>query len=314
VGKGARYARFAAREVVDWRPKRLSGQMIYLNVSHFGLEQPGVLEGLTARGAAPMAMVHDLIPIAYPEYCSASASGWHRRRIETLLRHRALVIANSRCTADELTAFAKASGHEPPQICVAPLGQEPAFGKPVEPHAGAWPYFVCVGTLEPRKNAAFLLTLWRRLADTMGDMTPRLVLVGQRGWENEAIIDHLERSPPIRRFVHEIGGLTDDQLASLISGAQALLAPSFAEGFDLPVAEAAALGAPVIASDIPVHRELSRCAQLLDPTDGPAWLTALEQAARRRLVVAPTTPFSWRDHFDIVGRATGLDGDATRSS
>jgi len=168
------------------------------------------------------------------------------------------------------------------------------------------PYFICVGTIEPRKNLVFLLSIWRRLAATLGDDTPWLILAGKRGWENEEIIDHLDRSPPIRRFVHEVNDLTDEQLARLISGANALLAPSRAEGFDLPVAEAGALGTPVIGSDIPVHRELARAATLLDPMDGPAWLAAIESAAKSRARTPVAAPPSWDAHFAIVGEALGL--------
>jgi len=168
-------------------------------------------------------------------------------------------------------------------------------------------YFVCVGTIEPRKNLAFLLTLWRRLADRMGEATPILVLAGQRGWENESIIDHLDRSPPIQRFVHEVSGLADAELAALIGGARALLSPSFSEGFNLPVAEALAAGTPVIASDIAVHRELADGAQLIDPLDGVAWMAAIEAATRERPETSARRPPGWPEHFAIVGKAMGLD-------
>jgi glycosyltransferase involved in cell wall biosynthesis len=302
----ARYATFGARALGSWRPTSIPSDALFLNVSHYGLEQGGLLEGLTRRGVRPVAMVHDLIPIVHPEYCSEPASGWHIRRIQTLLRHDALIIANSGSTAEELRAWATANDEPEPRMCVAPLGLEPIFTSGQTAGAVSRPYFICVGTIEPRKNLVFLLSIWRRLAATMGDGAPWLILAGKRGWENEEIIDHLDRSPPIRRFVHEVNDLTDDQLARLISGANALLAPSRAEGFDLPVAEAGALGTPVIASDIPVHRELARGASLLDPIDGPAWLAAIESAMRSRARTPAAAPPRWVAHFAIVGEALGL--------
>ena len=312
-GRGAqarapiRYGLFGAQAISSLRPAAYGPGALYLNVSHYGLEQPRVLERLADRGMRFGAMIHDLIPIVHPEYCSAPAAGWHQKRVETLLRHEALIIANSRSTAQELQAFATERGLKAPKVAVAPLGLEPIFHAGTAPPAPARPYFVCVGTIEPRKNVAFLLTLWRSLAARMGNETPWLVLAGRRGWENEAIIDHLERSPPIRRFVHEVNDLTDAQLAALIEGARALLAPSFAEGFDLPVAEAAALGTAVIASDIAVHRELALHAGLLDPTDGPAWLAAIETAVRKPTRGRLSGLYSWAEHFAIAGRALGLD-------
>lgn len=303
----ARYGLFGLRTLSSWRPARMEPGAVYLNVSHFGLEQPRLLERLTAAGIRPAAMVHDLIPIAYPEYCSPSAAGWHRRRIEALLRHDALIIANSQSTAAELKRFVADHGFAEPSTCVARLGLEAVFAAAPDAAVGRRPYFVCVGTIEPRKNIAFLLTLWRSLAERMGDDTPWLVLAGRRGWENEAVIDHLERSPPIRRFVHEVSDLQDGQLASLIAGARALLAPSFAEGFNLPVAEAAALGTPVIASDIAVHRELAGHATLLDPMDGPSWLAAVQAAAAGGRRAPPSVvPPTWAQHFSIVEQALGL--------
>jgi glycosyltransferase involved in cell wall biosynthesis len=304
--KTGRYAKAGARALSHSRPRRYGPGDMYLNVSHFGLEQPGLLPRLTRRGVRPMAMIHDLIPIEHPEYCSPSASVWHRRRIDELLEYGVLLVTNSKTTASDVAAYAEEYGLDLPQVCVAPLGLEPEFLEPARAAQAAGSYFVCVGTIEPRKNLTFLLTLWRRLADRMGDATPPLVLVGQRGWENESVIDHLDRSPPILRFVHEVNDLSNDELARLIGGARALLSPSFSEGFNLPVAEALAMGVPVIASDIAVHRELAGNAHLIDPLDGPAWLAAIEGAAARRPPSRISRALSWRQHFAIVAEAMRL--------
>src|SRR5271165_4739461 len=98
----ARYLRFGLGLAMNWRLPRDMADSIYLNVSHFGLEQSRLLDRLTARGIRPVVMVHDLIPIAHPEYCSPSAFGWHLKRMEAVLDHAALVIANSQSTAAEL--------------------------------------------------------------------------------------------------------------------------------------------------------------------------------------------------------------------
>ncbi len=308
-----RYLPVAARTLANWRPSRAPDDAIYLNVSHFGLEQPRLLQRLTVRGIRPMVMIHDLIPILHPEYCGPSAAKWHQRRIDAVLAHAELVLTNSQTTATELAAFARGINARIPTIRVAPLGLEAAFLRPRDDALRAGRYFVCVGTIEPRKNLTFLLTLWRRLAERMGDEAPVLVLAGRRGWENESVIDHLERSAPIRRLVHETSGLGDEALARLIAGARALLAPSFIEGFNLPVAEALALGTPVIASDIPVHREVAEHARLIDPLDGPGWLEAIEAATRVRPTARTVQPLTWSDHFNIVADAIGLRTDRRTS-
>ncbi len=298
--RAAWHASVLGRDGWRMRPARIKAGAVYLNVSHTGLDHRHVLSRVAAAGAAPVVMVHDLIPITHPEYCSPSAEARHVRRMGEVLRHARLVIANSATTADALARYAEGLGGSAPPITVAPLGLEPDFLTPPPRIAATRPYFVALGTLEARKNLASLLALWRRLAETMGEAAPRLVLVGRRGWENEAVIDHLERSKAALRLVHEIADLQDVQVASLLAGASALLAPSFAEGYDLPVIEALSVGAPVIASDIPVHRELAGDAMLIDPLDGPAWLAAIE-AASTRSTRPPARPGPrWAHHFASV--------------
>ena len=283
---------------------------IYLNVSHSGLESPDLLAGLVDRGVSPVVMVHDLIPLTHPEFCGPGASERHEGRVRGLLKYAAVVLVNSSTTAEELGRYASLRSLRQPPIEVALLGLEEAFLTERAARSTRRPYFITIGTIEARKNLAFLLTAWRRLAEDMGAAAPHLVLVGRRGWENEAVIDHLDRSSAVRKLVHEITDLTDEQVAALIRGARALLAPSLSEGFDLPVIEALSLGAPVIASDIPVHRELARSANLIDPLDGLGWIEAV-RAACDKPPRRPRQPgYTWTEHFKIVAQALGLDADA----
>lgn len=304
-----------ANPAADWLPlgldmasrwlRRLWGRAptgdIYLNVSHTGLHRPGLLSGLAARGVAPVVMVHDLIPITHPEFCAPGAGERHRLRMDSVVEHAALVIANSTATASALEGYATDTRRPAPKTITAWLGIERAFSPSTASAPEAARYFVCVGTIEARKNLAFLLTVWRRLAETMGAAAPHLVLVGRRGWENEAVIDHLERSPKLETLVHEIADLSDEHLAALIAGARALLAPSLVEGFDLPPLEGLAMGVPVIASDIDVHRELATGARLIDPLDGPGWIAAITEAATTPATASVGfAPPDWASHFRAV--------------
>lgn len=272
---------------------------IYLNVTHSGLEQTRLMQGLAQTGVRSAVMVHDLIPITHSEYCAPAAKARHARRIDHVLRDASLVLANSQTTADDLVRYARTNGRPPPPVRVAPLGLEEAF-QSLRPEPARHPYFVCVGTIEARKNLAFLLSLWRRLSEEMGETAPQLVLVGRRGWENEAVIDQLDRSAAATMLVHEIADLSDHQLAKLLGGARALLAPSLAEGYDLPPLEAMAAGVSVIASDIPVHREWAQGALLIDPLDGPGWINAIRKACQTPPASPPPVSRRWDTHFDIV--------------
>lgn len=279
---------------------------LYLNVGHTTLHHPGALQELEAAGIERVVLIHDLIPVTHPEFCRPGDGDKHHARVANTLRHASRIIVNSAYTGDELRAFAAREGLPQPPVHVAHLGLEPAFvaGEALKTTR---PYFIHVGTIEARKNLALLLTLWRRLEERMGEQTPSLVLVGRYGWENEAVLDHLQRSPNLRGVVHQASNLSDEILARLMRGARAVLAPSSVEGFDLPAVEAVAMGLPLIASDIPPHRELTPQAELIDPLDGLGWLEAIERATLR-----PTAPPAaaaapgWPAHFSIVAEAVGL--------
>lgn len=278
---------------------------VYINVGHTGLDSPRILDDLAERGVARVVMVHDLIPVTHPEYCRPGEGARHRTRMRCTLRHASHILVNSAATGAELGAFAAREGVARPPVQVAHLGLEPLFLTPGWSPAPA-PYFVHVGTLEGRKNLAFLLSVWRRLDERMGAAAPRLALIGRHGWENEAVLDHLHRSPNLQGLVHQVSELPDAGLARLLCGARGLVAPSSVEGFDLPVAEALSLGVPVIASDIAVHRELAPKTRLIDPLDGPGWLSAIEvltaKPPKQASYVAPT----WASHFEGVNRFIGL--------
>lgn len=292
------------RQFLNSRPlaSDLAGEL-YFNVGHTSLNTSGILTDLAARGIGRVVMIHDLIPVTHPEFCRPGDGARHRRRVRIALAHASRILVNSRTTADEVARFAAAEGLAPPPVTVAHLGIEPVFHRNGGP-ADLPPYFVHVGTIEARKNLAFLLTIWRRLAERMGPDAPRLALIGRYGWENEAVLDHLSRSPAIQGLVHQASDLPDAALMELMRGARAVLAPSEVEGFDLPAVEASALGVPLIASDIGAHRELTPHARLIDPLDGPGWIKALEAATRKRpRAPGPYAAPTWDQHFDTVRRA-----------
>src|SRR5262249_41244642 len=156
-------------------------------------------------------------------------------------------------------------------VTVAPLGLDLKLVAGSE-GAATQPYFIFVATIESRKNHLLLLDVWERLALELGAATPRLVIVGRRGWSHEKVVERIANSSVLSRLVDEYNTLPDTALARLLAEARAALYPSFAEGYGLPVAEALALGVPVICSDLAELREVARhVPEYLDPGDPQAW-------------------------------------------
>ena len=305
------------------RLKKHDEPPIFLVVSHHHLSREHTMRSIRRSfGARCVCFLHDLIPIDYPEYFHPGKEQEHRRVTETITRFFDTVIVNSQATADSFRHFLSARPVlSPPEriipaanIHVAPpgVGHFPRPARtPDVPHAPySVPYFIVLGTIEPRKNHMLLLNLWGRLATTLAT-PPRLLVIGARGWENEQVVDMLERSQRLHGLVEEHNRLDDSAVGALLSQARAVLVPSLVEGFGLPVAEALASGVPVICSDIPEFREIGRdVPDYLDPLDLMAWRDQVIDYSRagstRRAAqmqrLAHWQPPSWPDHFEIVER------------
>jgi len=274
---------------------------VYLLVSHQNLDRPQPIARLKAMaGTRFVAFIHDLIPLDFPELTRPGQTQRHRRRIATVARLADAVIVNSTATGDALRPHLR---NRKIPIAVAPLGIDPSDDN--TPSRFDAPHFVCIGTVEARKNHRLLLDVWEHLRTELGTRTPRLHLIGQRGFGREPLVRHLGG---LHDVVTEHRGLPDTVMVTLLRGARALLLPSFAEGFGLPVAEALALGVPVLCSNLAAIRESGGgVPDYLDPHDPAAWRRAIldytadsprRQAQFARL--ADWRPPRWADHFDIV--------------
>ena len=343
---GEDFLRAAARIMASspplpWLGRARGHGRFLLNIGHSGLDSSFYADrSAGVGGVRPIFMVHDLIPFTHPEFCREGEDQRHVTRMQTVLGTAAGVVTNSSFTLEVLNDFAKALGSPLPPSVVAPLGSGLApFGAVIAANrqggpestcgpsvrgggepcknngCGLWkppcnhPYFVMLGTIEPRKNHWMILQVWRRLVERLGQAAPRLVVIGQRGWECENVLDLLERSTALYAFVHEASGCSDEQTATYLRNARALIFPSFIEGYGLPLIEALASGVPVIASSLPVFREIAGgVPDYIDPLDGMGWMEHIEaycrpQSARRTAQMQRLkgfTPPSWQAHFEAV--------------
>ena len=275
-------ARAALLHAGAWRQiATIGANAIYLNVSQYPLSRPSYFRWLHERpDVKSVFMIHDLLPIEYPEFFRPDSVERHARRLKVFAEIAAGAIVSTTAVAEALLAYIQRLGRKTLPLLIRPLPVSPTFHGPREHDEGlaAQPYFIICGTIEPRKNHLLLLNVWRELARYCGSATPKLIVAGARGWENENIVDMLERCPAIRDHVIEASGLSTPSLKRLIDNARAVLMPSFAEGYGLPVAEALAAGTPVLASDLPSLRVMAGSAiTWLDPVDGLGWLAAIRR-------------------------------------
>ena len=281
--------------------------MLYLNVGHTGLNDRALADWVSRSETRAVHLIHDLIPITNPEFCRPGEAEKHRERIANALESASGIISNSRATLDELAGFAADRTVPMPQSVVAWIAGVDQSGD-VQPKVLERPYFVAVGTIEARKNHLMLLQAWRLLVAELGDGAPILVIVGQAGWEAEETLGILDHPGILKGHVRQVEDCGDAELMNWIAGARALLMPSFAEGFGLPVVEALSLGTPVIASNLPVFREIAGgIPTYLSPSDGNAWGQAIRSFSgssperdRQLSAIGGYEAPTWSKHFEIV--------------
>jgi glycosyltransferase involved in cell wall biosynthesis len=237
---------------------------------------------LAPRTSGPLVVtVHDAVPWTHPQTLTPHGARWHRAIIARAIADGAVIATPTRAVAADLVAVLPQL--DAGRVHVLGGGVSPSLLAPtaLAPDV-AGSYLITVATLEPRKGLQVAI---EALA-SLGADAPRLVVAGQAGWgglDPRALAASAGLDPD-RLMV--LGRVPDEQLQVLIRGARALLMPSVAEGFGLPVAEAMALGTPVICSDIASLAEVAGGAALLVPVGSVGGFAAAIRAVAEDTVAA----------------------------
>ncbi len=287
---------------------RMPNGLAYINVGHTNLNPQTMRAMMEMPDHRKVVMIHDTIPIDHPEFQTETARAKFIERLTTTINFANHIIVPSDDVAENVEKRMVGTGHRVP-VMVAPLGID-IGGMPLNVERSEKPYFVAVGTIEPRKNHKLLLDIWERMHTKMDESRiPELRIIGARGWGNEEVFDRLDNSPYIGRTIFELGSLPDAEMKAQLAGATALLFPSFVEGFGLPPFEATMLGTPTITSPLrSVEIYLGDNAIYADPGDMYQWFQAIRELAsedlaeqtRRRADLRGYRLPSWEKHFELV--------------
>ena len=277
----------------------LLGPFLYLNVGHSNLSAKMLKAIRSARGHV-VVMIHDVIPLDFPQFARDGQHEVFAQKLRAVSQFSDAVIHLTEVGRSQTDHWFSLFGRVPRGI-VAPLGVPVPRPDPVQVPSDLLidqPYFIMVGTVEPRKNHEMILQIW----ETLPEPVPQLFILGNRGWASDEVFRRLDAG---QKNVHFRSGLGDGATAALVQGARALLFPTFAEGFGLPPYEAAALGTPVIASDISVTREgLHDFPVYVSPTDSYSWretiLAHCVELSGTSIQKHPRQPPAWADHFKLV--------------
>ena len=271
-------------------------------------------------GCGVITMVYDLVPLTHTHLAFHNDPGLFERYFRTLIEASDVITCISHQSRRDLIDFAEARALDLRRAEVLVLGESlpPADVSPPTRDD----FYLCVGTIERRKNIELVYDALRVLESEGRDL-PRVVVAGAPGWGTSDLLAELEQqSTAASRAMVLLGSVDDRTLDHLYRTARALLFPTYFEGWGLPVREAAIRGCPVAAGDSPAVREAASgyAAATFLPSDDPGpWADFMmagprtaDQAAVRPWSVVASDLLVMAQSLD-VGRARGTSRAAASS-
>ncbi len=231
------------------------------------IAQRAFYQTLRRQGIRVQFLVHDLLCVLHPQYFLPGAKENFGQWLSVVSENDGAVCV-SKTVADDLTAWIKqniAPREFPFKITWFHLGADgtdyiPTLGLPSDAKTTLrslklHPTFLMVGTIEPRKGHAQVLDAFERLWQK--GVAVNLVIVGKQGWMVRALAKRLRNHPALNQCLFWLEGISDEYLGKVYDASTCMINASYAEGFGLPLIEAARHKLPIIARDIPVFHEVA---------------------------------------------------------
>jgi glycosyltransferase involved in cell wall biosynthesis len=281
-----------------------------------------------SRGVKVVRMVYDLIPALQPHWVepvhARSFALWARAAL-TDSDH---VLTISEFSRQEIERYCAECHFLMPDVAVVRLGDvigaaDASSPPPLPRFVPQRPFFLCVSTLDVRKNHRLLYDAWTLLASRRGDACPDLLCVGIPHLHVADLMHEIRGDRHVNRNIHLLHAVEDAELAWYYKHCQATIYPSKYEGWGLPVAESLGLGRlclaanatsiPEISPDLPAFFDpcdVHGVVELVDRVlDDPAWVRSREEA-----IEAEFKPTAWRETAARTLEACGAEVSPARLS
>jgi len=236
--------------------------------AHLVPKQEPFLSDLRNRGITVMFVIYDLLPLLRSDWWADDMNPVFTEWMRTIGRISDSLVCISQATLEDLRNwldFEQPQRYQPLRLGYFYLGSDIENSPLRVGQAGDFkrtlqnlkvrPTFLMVGTIEPRKGYAQTLAAFERLWAREHDIN--LVIVGKQGWKVEPLAKQLQHHTETRRRLFWLQNISDEYLTMIYASSTCLIAASLAEGFGLPLIEAARHKLPIIARDIPVFREVT---------------------------------------------------------
>ena len=278
------------------------------------------------RGVIVVRMIYDMIPTIKPQWLEPVHTKAITAWVRSVLRESDCVLTISEFSRQEIERYCAECRFDLPLITVVRLGDVMGDSSgdstpaPLPRFAPTRPFFVCVATLDVRKNHRLLYDAWTLLATRRGDVCPDLVCIGTPHLYVADLLREIRHDRTVNRHIHVLHGIEDCELDWYYKNCQATIYPSKYEGWGLPVAESLGHGRMCLASNATSIPEISSdLPEFFDPFDVHGLVTLVERVLddpdwvrdREETIRETFQPTSWQETAAQVLAA--IDGPAEQS-
>lgn len=204
-------------------------------------------------GAKIVFLIHDILPIQFPDFFKKGQNITHLNWLKNISKISDCLIATSFTGAKDISHY---TDKKIVPIHIAPVSHPKATATKKQNKQKL--DFIIVATIEPRKGHIQLLDAFDILWQSRQYQNIHLSIVGRVGWMMDEFIDYLQNHPRLNQNLHYMKYVSNEKLQELYQSSDCVIVPSFAEGFGIPLIEAALYQKPIIARDISIFREIAQ--------------------------------------------------------